>query len=451
MDAKELEAILSHDFVIDCPQIVLEQLTENSQDLEKKVYSGPGTITQDGNGQFFVKVFCDGKPTLSEIMPRNPPKAGQIIRASKFYALSANDLKGTLWQARIMPFITGHLDYDGFLAHGHLRKISCEKEIPLPIKKNHLLITVMGDIEIPCTTGTLIETYVGEEKRASSGRRNVASFKSCDLEFEITKYDKWLTISVTSDALITDALIVRIMEALQFVLGRSLPWTVIEITQEKTLKTHIRPPLKIDIKPRTKPPIQFTPTNTDTWVLFDTYLNHFINFEEESWHPTFNIIHSVIEASSASAEAEVLTISVAVEGLLKTEFHDLGEPDKETKDQIALAKSLIKDSELNRDFKERVFGSLRGMKNTRPEDRLFELKNQGLIEQRLISSWRKLRHSSVHADELNFEELQKYLDRCKTVLVLFYQLIFLAIGYTGKYTDYSTYSFPIKNFDKKMA
>jgi len=53
-------------------------------------------------------------------------------------------------------------------------------------------------------------------------------------------------------------------------------------------------------------------------------------------------------------------------------------------------------------------------------------------------------------DEPDYDDIQKYLDLHKSVLVLFYQLIFLAVGYTENFTDYSKYGFPLKPFDKKM-
>lgn len=451
MDDKRLDAILNNDFVLDCTRIVLTQIEPGEWNSENIIYSGPGTISQDGNGQFFVKVFCGGKPPKSEFVKVNHIKPGKIIDHSELYALSATDIEGISWQAdQILPNITGHINGD-YIVQGHLGKLSCVNQISGPIKKNHLLMNFMGDIEIPCNKVTSSKTYVGEEERAYSANRNVASFVSCGFEFEITKKDKWLTVSVTSDSIINDALITRVTESIQFVLGRSFPGHVIEVTQEGLRKTYIKPPYELEVKFRAIPPIEISTIDHGTWALFDKYLNHFIDYEEERWHPTYGIIHSVIQSSAASVEAQALTVSVAVEGLLKNEFSGLGKPGKRTKEQIALAKKIITESELDSNIKDRIFGSLGAMGNVSPKDRLFELRNQDLIEQRLISCWKKLRPSSVHADELNYEDLQKYLDLYKSVLVLFYQLIFLAVGYTGNFTDYSEYGFPLKPFDKKMV
>ena len=56
-----------------------------------------------------------------------------------------------------------------------------------------------------------------------------------------------------------------------------------------------------------------------------------------------------------------------------------------------------------------------------------------------------------HADSPRSIDLQTYINLCDSILVLFYQLIFLVIGYTGYYTDYSTYHYPNKKFDKNLS
>jgi len=450
MDDKRLDSILNNDFVLDCTKIVLTQIVPSEGNSEKVTYSGPGTISQDRNGQFLTKVFCSGKAPKSEFIKINRITPGKIIDRSELYHLSATDITGTSWQAdRILPHIN-HLDYEDYLVKAHFGKLSCVSQISGSIKKNHLLMNFMGDTEIPCNKVTSSKTYVGNEERAYSANRNVASFVSCGLEFEITKKDKWLTVSVTSDSIIKDCLIIRVIEALQFVLGLSFPGYVVEVTQECMHKTRIKTPYELEENFRSMPPIQISNIDHGTWALFDKYLSHFIDYEKESWHPTYGIIHSVIQSSSASVEAQALTVSVAVEGLLKREFSNISKPNKRTKDQIALARKMIIDSELD-NIEDRILGALNGMGNASPRDQLYELESNGLIEEKFITRWKKLRNTFVHGHEPDYEDIQKYLDLHRSVLVLFYQLIFLAVGYDRNFTDYSEYGFPLKPFDKEMV
>ena len=90
------------------------------------------------------------------------------------------------------------------------------------------------------------------------------------------------------------------------------------------------------------------------------------------------------------------------------------------------------------------------MLNPRAKDQLQELYKKGLIEKKLSKAWENLRHPSVHAENIKLEnnqQIQEIINQCAAVKVLFNQLVFLAIGYTGRYTDYSEYNFPIKQFN----
>ena len=86
------------------------------------------------------------------------------------------------------------------------------------------------------------------------------------------------------------------------------------------------------------------------------------------------------------------------------------------------------------------------MRNLRPKDQLYFLQKKGLIKEQLIKAWEDLRHPAAHASQVNPKKLQGYIDRYHAVTVLFHQLIFLAIGYTGCYTDYDSPGFPFEYF-----
>jgi len=91
------------------------------------------------------------------------------------------------------------------------------------------------------------------------------------------------------------------------------------------------------------------------------------------------------------------------------------------------------------------------MLKPRAIDLLYILKEKKLINQLLITEYEKQRNSSAHGELANWSEFQVHLDRCLTVLVLFYHLIFLLIGYTGPYTDYGEHNFPMKEFKSTLA
>lgn len=455
MKTKEIESILNKTFCIDCTQITLTSLGQDNE----KIYSGPGVIYQTDDDKFNLKLFWKGEISISElndIMNMKNFIPGKLIDDCQYYSISAEDISGQMWESeKILPHRSGKIGSNDYMVHGDFRQISYMNEIR-QTKQNRLIIRFAGDINIPCNTGTILKKFVDNQEKAITVNRNTAKFQSCDLEFEITRNDKWLTVNVKSENFIEDTIISRINEALQFVLGRSLFWFIIEIVQNKNHKTIIRPTLDNSLKTRLRPPIAISPANKDTWKLFDNYLSYCIKFTKDTPHPISNSIHSVIEGCSASPEAEALTVSVAVESLLKTKYYkkykktNKNETD-ELETNICFAKKIINNSKLEQNFKNRIINFLNMMKNKRPIDILYELNKEQLIDEKLIENWKKLRNSFAHASEVNWSKFQDHINLCKSVTLLFYQLIFIAIGYTGEYTDYSTYGFPTKKFEHKRA
>jgi hypothetical protein len=301
----------------------------------------------------------------------------------------------------------------------------------------------------------MVDTFVSGERRSKSVELNVAKFQASGFDFEIEKEKGWLIVNVVSESQpIDDAVITRFTEALQFVLGRTLNWSVLELFQQQTQKTRVRPSSENDKNhSRIQSPISFQSCDTaiSVWTLFGKYLDHVILYPEKSWHPLFRLIHSVIESGNASLEAEGITLSVSIEGLLKKEFSALAIPDEAYKDQVDNARDLIEKSELSDQIKARLKGSMGTMLSPRATDRLFVLKEKGLIDAKLVDAWNSLRNSSVHSDSPESIDIQVYLNRCNSVLVLFYHLVFLTIGYTGDYNDYGSYNYPLKKFDQIMA
>jgi hypothetical protein len=163
-------------------------------------------------------------------------------------------------------------------------------------------------------------------------------------------------------------------------------------------------------------------------------------------------IHSVLKSGEASVEAEGLTLSVAIEGLLNENFSNLASQNDDFGKNLSEAKTIICSSQINPEIKKRLNGFMGAMQKPRGKDHLYFLRDANLIQNDLIESWEKLRNPSAHGDYdvADWRDVQKYIDRCSSALVLFYQLIFLAIGYQGKFTDYSKEGFPTEIFGKKL-
>lgn len=435
MDDKRIAQIVGNKFVIDCPNMVLKQETLNS---DKKEYSGPGIIMQNA-GTYAFKLFPQELPAIQDIFSRLLNiEPGKILQDSDYFHLTATDLHGLKWEAnRVRLNFDADMSESTCLAHGKCRELRCQTSFSIPKQKKDLLIIFPGNIEIPCNTPlqTIEQIYGKDRKRTSF--LGVAVLQAAGFEFELEKCDKWLSVSAMSDSIITRPQIVRILEALQFVLAQPLHWCVMEVNQEGKIETVIRAPLTNDVASSGYPPISFNTVNNAVWELFQIYLENYIGYDKETWHPTFSSIYRILQASSASLSTKALALSVAVEGILRGEFKNVGKLNKRRDCAVEQARKILVATSIDTDVKKRLSSALGQMKDPRAKDRLYALHNDGLICKRHIKAWEKLRNSTAHANELEYEKLQEFLDRLHLTYILFHQLIFLAIGYTGTYTDYS--------------
>jgi hypothetical protein len=240
----------------------------------------------------------------------------------------------------------------------------------------------------------------------------------------------------------------RIAEGLQIALGRSLRWSVIETQVEDGALTRVSAAPNNEHKTRIGPPIHYQEFARDgsVWILFERYLGYALLYREELSHPIFGLFHSIIESGSAPIEAETLASSVGIEALLNWAFWYIKPFDEAFRAEIKTVKKGICGMSITPSTKRRIIDSLGNMLSPRPQDKLNIMMKAELIEPRLVKAWGKLRNKAAHGTIIDRSEFEKYVRLCDCNIVLFYQLLFLTIGYSGSYTDYSSIGYPNKSF-----
>jgi hypothetical protein len=444
MDIKLINQLIGKQFTIDCSMLILRQDTTVSDGIE---YSGPGLITQ-GEGIFTFKLFPKkipkNKDIFSQLFGLQP---GKLLQDSEYFHLSATSINGDQWEAeRIRPTYNVNIPENSCVISGNFRQMKCETVFSNKNIKREIAIFFPGNIEIPCNTPTqTIKRVCGEDRKISS-ILNIAKVQAAGFEFEIERSDNWLSVLGQYNFDITRAITIRILEALQFVLMRPLHWCIMEITQEMKKDKIIRAPL-VDIDRASRyPAVPLDSTTNGVWDLFKIYLENYICHNSEAWHPTFSSIYRLIQANATPLATEALVLSIAVEGVLKSEFRNVGIPGRKWDRLISQTRGILNDSSIDSSIKKRLLSALGQMTDARAKDRLYALSEERLICKRHIKAWEKLRNSSAHAADFEDAQLQEFLDKLHAVYVLFYQLIFLSIGYSGEYVDYSD-QFKSKRFD----
>ena len=254
----------------------------------------------------------------------------------------------------------------------------------------------------------------------------------------------WLEIDPEGQRL-TPHIEARIVEALQFVLARPMPWVFREKEDGKARCIEVRPRTTIRVA-RRFPPISFARVQggETVWGLCDQYLRHVMNHKGEEWHPLSERVHSVLAASAGSLETHALTLAVEIEGILKSEFPTVGAPDETFRDQIRRAAELINTSSLVESAKKRIANRLKNMCGPTATDQLHGLAKVGDVTAEYVRAWTRLRHRLAHAGHSHRLPPQEFIDLLTSVTVLLHELVFAAIGYHGCYTDYGRPGWPQK-------
>jgi hypothetical protein len=88
------------------------------------------------------------------------------------------------------------------------------------------------------------------------------------------------------------------------------------------------------------------------------------------------------------------------------------------------------------------------MKSSRPKDKFIVLEASGVITNEMVKEWEKLRNAIAHA-AVRFDptKTQTIWNRCNIVYTMLNLLVFRAIGYSGRYQDFSSRGWPIKKVE----
>lgn len=381
--------------------------------------------------------------------------AGALLPEDSYYTLEAVDSRGRRWVAkRLRPKITstatGHP-----IAEAQISSLQTMTDIRQSPGGRSLTLYILEDVEIPTNDIVREETSVaGGTKREKGYRRDAWKFRACKIDFLLVRRrPKELEVQADTDIEATSFLRERITEALQFLLGRPVPWSISLEASSGKLVTEIRSRAWLPPNARHRPPLHPNATTStedsrkDPYAyycrrLFERFLRHTLD-SKELRHPLWGDLNAIYEASAGRfIDAHALTLTVVIEALLAREFPNLGGPDKGLRKGVAVVRKLIESTNLDSGSRARIKGAMGVLLSKSATSRLRELADRGAVTQLQKRSWRDLRNSITHAYQsstLSSAELRKLL---RVNEVLFTHLIFCAIGYRGLYTDYSSLGFP---------
>ena len=439
-----IDKFISNSFEIDCIDICLTQKTNE----DPIIYRGPGTIYQDKHGILQLKLYSKLNDIAKDLSHQfKHYTLGKIIPHEDRFTLKATDMSGNEWFAdNISVSVNVYFPAAGLVIKLKLDEI---ENIELNkarsnTKKNYLYIIVPGQYKIPCNE---------KESLPNGGwRLNRTVFSADEIDFEFKKYDDYLIIYANTKTENLDKdVYLKLIEALSIFTGFIVRPIVIVNTQKDKDILKIKSVDNSFTNKKLLPPFkQFSKTEFKSFTCF---LEKYLANIEAPFSDLFGFWLKINQAWQVGIKNFSLSLGVAIEGIVKSYFSELGLADEETLQQAKEAKQKIKDMDLGKKIKKRILNSIGDLlKNTSPKLALYQMAKNNLLNKAMVDEWVKLRNKSVHPpDKMNQGPIaiQKYIDRIDTCLALFYSLLFIIIKYEGSYVDYSENGWPEKKFKFK--
>jgi len=443
---EEIDTILSNKFSLDFFDI---SLTQNS-DKNPKQYRGPGTIYQNEKGEIRIKLFhassIEVSYHLSLLLGKDDSSPGKLIPKHHFYTLKINDHNREWTAEHIYLHNDLHISDDGVLIDTKINSISItEKRLLIKDGDNFAIAYLSGKYNLPANKSKTTKY---------SSSISITTLDIDEAKYKIEEEDDYIEIHAELKNKSNPSEEIKIfLEALSIALGKHLVPVLVTSGNKNTFTTVI-----------------YSQKNTSKHLKLEQPLPRFIIHSPESLHEfiskyfititqSLSVIyrywHRVFSSAADSFENRALTITTAIEGLLKELYNELGLPDKSFAQNISEAKNILTSSSLNINKRalSRINSSLNNALLFSPKQALTSLRNINIINRNHLLIWTKARNKSHHAEFMaegvNKTEEQYY--QILTCLEIFYILIFYHINYKGKFIQYSLEGWPDGFFDPEKG
>lgn len=149
----------------------------------------------------------------------------------------------------------------------------------------------------------------------------------------------------------------------------------------------------------------------------------------------------------------VLLLGVAVEGVLSEEkLKSVAKHKSGLLEDIKTLVEMVKQAPVDKSLIERVVNAVSNMKSISAADKLHALIQVGALEEEDRLAWKRLRNKSAHGTfEIDPEKMQHLLDDVFRLTTLVYKLVFLLIGYSGKYSNRAARGWRDDEFDARTC
>jgi len=455
-----VRAFSTENLLIDCPKISVRQLTVKNP----QVFDGQGMLTLLAGEEFQLRMYVNGgsieqRHPLDELLRMSRWVSGEVIPSEEYFELTATDISGFEWKCSKIQ-VKLHGSSHGIVITGRLFDVLRHRRTGLTTALPSLMsMFFFDDLRVPFNQLVSTQSTVGERTLSSRMRQEFARFDAGDWHFEVqkTEPEKGSTILrvYSSTSLLPDGIETRVEESLRYVTLSPVSWCIVDKRVGDTREVAIVP-RRVKQSPVFDEPLDHGRQDcaVDFWRLFVAYFQHVVSHPDpHNYHPLSAQLFHVITAETRQLDLFGLLISVAVEGVLNCEYSELAKPSDAFKISLDQIGKLIRRLKCkNETLAARLQGVLPPMKLSRPKDKFKVLESTDVVTKDMVKKWDKLRNSTAHASvRVDPAETQVILTQCHIVYTMLNRLVFQAIGYSGKYQDFSKLGWPIEEFKAPSA
>lgn len=407
-------------------------------------FTGTGFVEQLPDGSIQLKMFATEKMSTREQAARLFPEGhtpGVLLPDTAYYDLEATDQAGFIWKARKQS-IREQFGV-GNEVHARLRDLEKFEELGKPGDTRGAGWFIPGEFELPWHQTTKTE-------RSSS----VDRFEFDDELFgwKAHKVDGGLELNFTvKQSAPLEPSATRFLRATSMLLGCALEPLYSYTIGNGELVTRIHAPGR-KVRSRLSEPVPTSLFKHEHAHRFLACCMHNADQAQPKPQDQLRILYAfwyrILRAHQEDIENSSLVLSVAIEGVAKTLCHSEHDTDTEFAALLEVETPIIEALEINERIRKALLASLGNAAFPKPKDTLKRLVEQGAISEAHVSAWNKMRNTGAHGALLNDAggKFQAHLNRYFTCLDLFYRLMFVAIGYSGKHYDFSAEGWPEANF-----
>jgi hypothetical protein len=434
-------------FDLALPRATLSQLSPTpGKPLES--YEGSADISINDQGRLELRFLCPTAISIASVFSRWNVEAGEAIPPHMLFSFRGMEIDRREWTCEsLYPDMSSGAG--GTIIKATLSEITSrstspgERPVPNPLVTSYYAVK-------PRFTGRTRQHFGQNTLEHPDSSDDFGIYaKGAGWRLALHIENEWFSSHAEADDELFDGGFTdKVVRALEFWSGTILE-PIYEIVRRKT---EVRVFIRSRRRRKTQtgyPPVSHNPSYLHEELnLVVRFLDHAVRSKSSTWSPIVIHSRSAMTALDGPLELAALGLSVAVEGMVKAEFANVRRAGRI--DHSAATDDLISrlsaDASLDAEFRERVVGSLRNLKNVRPGDILRGLEERDLIPPKSERVWQQLRNPAAHADQMNAADIDKLYRRCLAVLALAHQLVFLAIGYQGPYTNHSKRGWPTEHW-----